>query len=143
MTIPPPLFSVRKKEVIPMVDPIHLSRIFGPFLVILGVWTLFSQENVRKVSEAMRKSLPFSYLAGLINLLIGLVVMNAHPSWKWNFMILLSLMGWIFFIRGLLILFFPSLTVSLAKVQERGYILFGLISFLWGIALCYMAFFTV
>lgn len=117
-----------------------IASIFGPVLVISGIWTLLYQENVKKVAESLRKTPVQLYTAGILNLIVGLTLINSFNVWSFNLDILVTILGWIIFIRGLVIYFLPNAVLKMSKVQESAYVLFGLISIVWGLALCWIGF---
>jgi len=123
-----------------MLTPIALASIFGPILVFLGIWMLLYQDNVKKVVESFQKTPAILYLTGMINLILGLTFITSFNVWKANFEILVTLLGWVFFIRGLIIFFLPNAILKLLKAQENAYVFFGLISVVWGLALSWLAF---
>lgn len=123
-----------------MLTHMAIASIFGPVLVISGIWTLLYQENVKKVAESLRKTPVQLYTAGILNLIVGLTLINSFNVWSFNLDILVTILGWIIFIRGLVIYFLPNAVLKMSKVQESAYVLFGLISIVWGLALCWIGF---
>ena len=123
-----------------MLTHMAIASIFGPVLVISGIWTLLYQENVRKVAESLRKTPVQLYTAGILNLIVGLTLINSFNVWSFNLNILVTILGWVIFIRGLVIYFLPNAVLKMSKVQESAYVLFGLISIIWGLALCWIGF---
>lgn len=123
-----------------MLTHMAIASIFGPVLVISGIWTLFYQENVKKVAESLRKTPVQLYTAGILNLIVGLTLINSFNVWSVHLDILVTLLGWVIFIRGLVIYFLPNIVLKMSKIQESAYVLFGLISIIWGLALCWIGF---
>ena len=123
-----------------MATPVGLAAIFGPILLIIGVWTLLYQENVKKVSESIKKTPAVLYIAGVINLVIGLTIINISPQWMLEPTVLVTILGWFCFLRGLIIFFLPNLMSKITKVQANTVLFFGLLSIVWGLALCWLAY---
>ena len=98
-----------------MATPVGLAAIFGPVLLIIGVWMLLYQENVKKVSESIKKNPAVMYLGGVINLIIGLTVINISPEWDLGLTVLVTIFGWFCFLRGLVIFFLPNLMTKISK----------------------------
>lgn len=123
-----------------MATPVGLAAIFGPILLIIGVWTLLYQENVKKMSESIKKTPAILYIGGVINLIIGLTVINISPQWELQLTVLVTLFGWFCFLRGLVIFFLPNLMTKVSKAQTNTFVFFGLLSVVWGLALCWLAY---
>lgn len=123
-----------------MLSAVQLASIFGPILVIMGIWTLLYQDNVKKVAESFRKTPAIFYLGGVINLIVGLTIITSFNDWKMEVQILVTLLGWLMFLRGLVIFFLPNAIMKMSKMQENAYVFFGLVSIVWGLALGWFAF---
>jgi len=116
-----------------------LATIFGPFLVLTGLWALLYHANAVKVWNSMKATPACFYLAGSISLLIGFVMLSLYNVWAFDLSFLVTLLGWYWVLRGILGLFLPQF---LLKAFGHGKLtkVFGLIPFIWGIALCWYAF---
>ncbi|NGX50195.1 MAG: hypothetical protein K1060chlam2_00036 [Chlamydiae bacterium] len=117
-----------------------IATVFGPIFVIMGVWTLFYKESVKMVTDSFRKTPAILYLGGVINLIIGLTIITNFNEWSMKSEILVTLVGWMLFLRGVLVFFLPSVVHKLSKLQETTFIFFGLLSVAWGFGLCWLAF---
>lgn len=89
-----------------------LARIFGPFFFIIGLWMIFRLEDIQKVWNSIRNTPGLFYIGGLLNLLIGLTVLSTYHSWTWGLPVLLTIIGWLMLLRGLLVLFAPEKVLS-------------------------------
>ena len=123
-----------------MQQAMFLASIFGPFLMIMGIWKLFYHGNVVKVATSVKNTPGIMNICGVINLLLGLTIVNQYNVWMWNLALLLTLLGWFFLLRGLLFYFMPQClhhkklsTAACIKVK-------GVIALVWGFGLCCLAF---
>lgn len=123
-----------------MGNPVGIASIFGPILVIMGIWGLLYQDNVKKVAESVKKNPSILYLGGVVNLIVGLTIIHISPEWNLNISVLVTILGWLLFIRGLTVFFLPNLILKMVKAQSNAYVFFGLVSIVWGLALCWMAY---
>ncbi len=117
-----------------------IASIFGPILVFTGLWSLFYQENVTKVVEAIKKNPAILYLGGIINLIFGLMIIQLCPRISLDLFGLVPLLGWALFLRGLCVFFLPSLIARGLKMPIHYYKVFGLIGIAWGLILCWVAY---
>ncbi len=124
-----------------MSNAIWIATVFGPLLFILGLWMLILTPNLIKILVSVKNSLAAFWLMGFINLLLGLFIVSLYNKWVLNGTILVTFLGWALIIRGLLILFIPKLLL-ISKVKNYRFIKsVGFIPLVWGLGLCWIAFF--
>ena len=123
-----------------MLHAVEVAKIFGPVFVIWGIWVFLYQENSKKVLEGLSKSLPCLYLFGMINLIVGLFIINVYSCWIWHPSLLVTLLGWGAFLEGLIFFFIPKLSIKLYSVRRNTLVLFGLGTLIWGLALMWFAY---
>lgn len=122
-----------------MQNAMWLASVFGPMLLIMGVWSVFYHDQAMKAATAMKTSPACLMILAVINLLLGLLIINTTNEWTMAVTALVSLLGWVFLIRGLIFLFMPKfVTKYLAK--KNGMYLRGVIGLIWGLVLCWLAF---
>lgn len=124
-----------------MQNAVWLAGIFGPMMVILGLWMLLYADNLMKVWTAIKGSPAMFYLISIVNLLIGLTILNQYDVWSSDAFVLVTLLGWVQVIRGVMGLFVPQLLIKLTMSNVSFMKGMGLIPFIWGLALCWLAFF--
>jgi len=120
---------------------IFLASIFGPFLAIIGLWMVLYGENLVKVITSVKNTAGAFYLGGIINLLLGLTIIAQNNLWLWSGALLVTLLGWVWIIRGILVLFIPQLIIRYTMTKTKFIKVMGIIPLVWGLALCWYAFF--
>jgi len=125
-----------------MIDgAIKLSRVFGPFLVIMGIWLLSFQGRFTKIAATIKANPAILYIGGIFNLLLGLFIVNTYNVWVMHLSVLVTLLGWVFLIRGILIFFATDMVTRVTYAANGGFFNIARIIFLiWGIALCWLGF---
>ncbi len=122
-----------------MGEAIFLSSIFGPYLLIMGLWMLVHRKNYEKIGESISKTPMAIYIVGWTSLLIGLVIISTYDVWEWDALVFVTLLGWAYLVRALIVLFMPQLYLK-AEAHKKSWIkLGGIIRFVWGILLCWIA----
>ncbi len=124
-----------------MESALTLARVFGPLLGILGLWMLLYGDNVVKVMNATKSSPVALYTGAMINLLLGLIIINGFNVWEWNIYFFVTLLGWILFLRGVLGLFMPQLIVKIMMQKASWMKTMGIIPFVWGLILTWTGFY--
>lgn len=123
-----------------MDNAIFLASIFGPLLAIVGFWMVAFHEHFSKVVASMKATPGAFYLGGVLNLLIGIVIISTFNEWEWDAHLLVTLVGWVMLFRGVMILFVPHLLVKWTMSDTTTMKAMGVLPFVWGLALCWFAF---
>jgi hypothetical protein len=89
-----------------------LSRIIGPVLIIpaIGIFLNFSAYQ-GLIGEFIR-SAALCYLGGFMALLMGLVILQFHNKWEASWSVLITILGWIILIKGLVLVLFPGAVIA-------------------------------
>lgn len=123
-----------------MQNAMWIASIFGPFLMIMGIWMLFYHDNMMKVATSCKNTPGVFYLSGIISMIIGLTVLSQYNMWNWGLPLLVTLFGWVILIRGLLILFVPQAAIKMSMGDPNWLKIKGIIPLIWGFGMCWLAF---
>ncbi len=118
-----------------------IASIFGPFMTILGLWMLLYVDNMMKVWSGIKNNPPAFYFSCVANFLIGLTILSEYDMWSSDAYALVTLLGWVMVIRGILGLFLPQLLIKLTMSNTSFMKVMGVIPLVWGLALCWLAYF--
>jgi hypothetical protein len=123
-----------------MQSAMWLASIFGPFLMILGIWMLFYHANMMKVITSIKGTPGVMYVLGMWNLLIGLTILSQFNMWMWGLSLLVTILGWVMLIRGLMYYFMPHYILSKKMTTGNCLKVKGIVLLIWGFGLCWLAF---
>ena len=90
------------------------ARVLGPFLVIVDLVAVVRSPDTQAVLSEFESNSLWSWVAGAFVLLFGLIVVAGHQHWRGTAPIIISVLGWLVTLRGLLLLAFPKVFVSVA-----------------------------
>jgi hypothetical protein len=113
-----------------------LGGIFGPFLLIMGFWMLLHKERLAKVQSSLKSTPACFHLLGVLQLLVGLTIVGTCRGCMMLPGLLISLLGWVLILRGILSLFFPNFIIKTLSFGRW----VGVIPLVWGLLLCWFAF---
>lgn len=119
-----------------------LAGIFGPLFVIIGLWKLLYAGQWAKVLTTIKGNVGLMYYSSVVYLWVGLTVLSQYDMWGWNVLTFVTLIGWVLIIRGVLGLFLPQLLLDIFMGNPTMMKSWGLIPLIWGIILCWLAFFS-
>lgn len=119
-----------------METSVLIAKIISVIYLSFGVGLIFNTSFYKKGIEKLLDSASFTILAGMIAVIIGIVIIEFHNIWEKNWTIVITIIGWIALIKGILLLTFPKSMVffkpmfqleKLYKFLAPLVILFGLI----------------
>ena len=112
---------------------IYLSASLGAF---------FSEDYYRKVSEDLFSNAGLTYLAGFVTLLIGLLIVNYHNVWAKNWTVLITFLGWLALLKGILLIVCPQFVYGLSErmLTDWGLKIFPYTAFCLGLLFAYFGF---
>ncbi len=120
-----------------------LARVIGPFMLIIGLWVLLRTDVAVRVWTATKTSAPVLFLGGVVNLLVGLTILSLYHMWTLTIPVLLTIVGYLMLLRGILVLFVPDSVVDVTeRVTTVGKML-SLIPIIIGALLTYYGFFMI
>jgi len=120
---------------------VFLAFVFGSYLGIIGLFCVARQTLLKQINKEFVDSPALLFLAGLMALFVGLPMVFSHTIWTLDYRAILTLIGYIALLKGLMIIFFPDTCLRrLAGLQEgNAYIVIGIIDGLIGAFLLYSA----
>ena len=90
-----------------------IAKLVGPMFVVISVGMLTNQNTYHAIIGEFLHSGALVYLSGLLSLLAGLAIVHAHNSWRAEWSVIITILGWLMLIGGVLRIVFPHFTVSL------------------------------
>jgi hypothetical protein len=123
---------------------IFLGRLLGLFTLITSFWLLVERQNTVSIIPALLGDRPAMVIFAIIALAGGLAIVLAHNIWSGGVLpILVTLIGWVMVVRGVLFLFLPpeaTLGILAAMQFGRLFYVYLAIPFVLGAYLTYLAF---
>lgn len=127
----------------PMELSILIARIFGVIYTVIGLGILINGDHYRKVVDNFLKNPALTYLGGLIALLAGFLLVTYHNIWDGSWRVIISVIGWMALVKGVLLLICPGILMNLSKGLFKGKkatLIGGFIALVIGLVLGYFGF---
>jgi hypothetical protein len=97
-----------------VLDPaVFIARLIGPVFVVIGVSILLNEEIYTAIAIEAVHSPTLIYLSGLLSLPIGLAILNVQRAWTADWRVIVTVLGWLFTIGGVIRILLPHLTAAL------------------------------
>ena len=77
-----------------------IARLMGPVLSVIGIGMLTNQATYREMAGQFLAGYPLIYFSGILALLAGLAILNAHHVWTRDWRSLITLLGWVLAMAG-------------------------------------------
>jgi hypothetical protein len=90
-----------------------IARLAGPLLVVVGVGMLANLGVYQAMISEFLHSTALVYLSGVLTLVGGLAIVNVHNSWRAEWPVIVTILGWLMVIGGIIRIALPQFTVSL------------------------------
>lgn len=103
----------------------QLAFVLGAIAVVKGLWLLLNQDKAMKIIAEYRKNPDSSFLlyGGMVNVILGLIVLSMYNRWVPSFEVLITVFGWLMVIKGLILVFNPRFVVKMK--MGKNYVNFG------------------
>ncbi len=84
-----------------MITTIFLAQLLGIVLLIKGLFVLLRPDLVKEMVREVTKYQVFVYTAGMIAVVFGLVIVMLHNNWGSLVQALVSAIGWLSLLKGI------------------------------------------
>ena len=122
-----------------------LSKLLGLYCILIGLSMVTHRQATVETMMTLVHNAPMMFIAGVIALLTGLAMVLGHNVWSGGALpVIVTLVGWLTLIKGLLILFLsPEAAVGFflgGLHYEQLFYLYTAISLIFGVYLTYGGF---
>jgi hypothetical protein len=103
-----------------MLTSIFIAKLMGPILFVVGISILINEKSTRAMAKEVLGSHALIYIFGIVDLLLGLVLVTVHNVWVADWRVIITVIGWLSIVRGLVrILFAPRIIKIAPKLLRK------------------------
>ncbi len=95
---------------------LFLAKILGLYLIIAIAACAFRWRELKRAMEDFGRSRGLVLIGGIWALLLGLLLVVSHNIWEPNFRGVITFLGWMTLLKGLVYLFLPQ---SIGKIRQK------------------------
>lgn len=119
-----------------------IAKITSVIYLSAGLGAICSANHYRRLLDDMFKNAGLTYLMGFTAVIVGGLIVNYHNIWGTNWTVLITLLGWLALIKGVLIIAFPRFIQSFSDLIFKGwgFKIFPYIAILIGLLFGYFGF---
>ena len=125
----------------------YIARLMGPVMLIIGIGMIGGMLTEGDAYSSLMKefigSRALIFITGTLALVAGLAVVNAHNLWVPDWRVLVTIIGWLCIIRGIVNLVFPTTAQTLGDRtagSEAGLIVGAAVTIVLGAILSIMGY---
>ena len=122
---------------------IYLAKVFGLYFLVVGIAGFLNAEKFRSLIIDFSKRSDSLFLSGFIGLVLGILLITSHNIWSSDWRVLITILGWMTFLKGAFLLVFPEGMLRFSKrclECKMSYNLSFLLTILLGGCFCYLGF---
>jgi predicted membrane channel-forming protein YqfA (hemolysin III family) len=93
-----------------------IARLVGPIFCAIGLGMLLSSASYQELARQFLTGYTFIYFSGILLLLAGLIILNAHHVWTRDWRLAITLIGWLFACGGTFRLIAPQFVSQIGSV---------------------------
>ena len=95
----------------------YIARLMGPVLLLIGIGMIMGMLTEGDAySSIMKESIgsrALIFITGALALVAGVAVVNAHNLWVPDWRVIVTILGWLLIVRGIMNLVFPATVQTL------------------------------
>ena len=125
----------------------YIARLMGPVLLVIGIGMIMGMLSEGDAYSSLLKELIGSraiiYTTGALALLAGVAVVNAHNHWVPDWRVIVTVLGWLLVVRGVMNLVFPLTVQTLGDrmiASHAGVLAGAAVTIVLGAILCIMGY---
>ena len=103
-----------------MPPAVLIARLIGPLFVTIGAGVLINAPFYVGAIEEAAHSPTLVYLSGIASLLAGLAMLNAYRAWTADWRAIVTILGWLMVIGGIVRIVIPQIVTALATTIYSG-----------------------
>jgi len=100
---------------------VFIAKITALVYLSAALGAICSANHYRKLLDDMFKNAGLSYLMGFTAVIVGCLIVNYHNIWEANWTVLITLLGWLALIKGVLIIALPGFVQRFSDLMFKGW----------------------
>jgi len=97
-----------------------IAQIIGLLFSIDAVGILINTAIYRRMVEEFTESPALRYLGGMLALFFGLFILNFNNAWTADWMVIITIIGWLSVVKGVMLIVFPNVFLHLSNWMRKG-----------------------
>lgn len=95
--------------------PTFVAQVAALVYLSIGIGMLVDKAYYKKLFDDIFKDTSAIYLGGFMALIAGFAIVTYHNVWEQSWVVLVTIIGWLALVKGVLLLAFPSSFLAWSK----------------------------
>ena len=124
---------------------IFLARTLGLYLLIASLALMINFRYLQMLAAELVKNRLSMLFLSVVTLIVGILLINAHNIWVMDWRVIITIIAWLTFIKGLVRFYFPDYIQKYAELyflKQRVFIISGIVCFILALILLYFGYFA-
>ena len=97
----------------------QIFQIFSIVYITVGIGIFINPGFYKKLFEDFIENAAVMYLGGVIALVVGYLILSFHFTGTRDISYIITIVGWLALIKGILILVWPKIIIALSKAIQQ------------------------
>jgi len=118
---------------------LFLGKVVGAYLLIVGIAYMVRVDLFQEALREFTESPAFMVFGAVLSLIIGLLMVFGHNVWEWNWRVVVTIVGYLSLLKGIMNLFYPEWARYFAEMyrDKTAYTITGGVTIFLGLYLLY------
>ncbi len=119
-----------------------IARLLGVMYLVVGVAVLSNMLYYYKLFKEIEKQKLLMFFMSILTLVLGVLVLTYHNTWGNGVEALVTVIGWMMVIKGVINIMFPEWVMNVVKavLVGEGIRVMGIVAFFLGVLLSFYGF---
>ncbi len=119
-----------------------IAKIVGVLYLAMSVGVLVGGLDLKKLYSEIMKSPALEVLMGMMAVILGLLVLEYHNVWTSDWTVLITIIGWLALIKGVLIIAYPKALTIFDPIFKSSFVnIMPYFIFVFGLIFAYFGFY--
>jgi hypothetical protein len=98
-----------------------IAKIISVVYLAAALGAAFSRDHYRRLIDDLFKNAALTYFMGFTAVILGFLMVNYHNIWVKDWTVLVTILGWLALMKGVLIMAFPRFVQRYSKPMFEGH----------------------
>ncbi|MDH3324646.1 MAG: hypothetical protein OEL89_03345 [Candidatus Peregrinibacteria bacterium] len=120
----------------------QIFQAFATLYVAIGFGIIINLETYKKIFANFVDSKSTTFITGLLSMVVGFLIMIFHNTWTSDLTVIITIMGWLAFTKGALVVLMPNVFTIMVKTVSKSktwLLTEGIVALLLGASFMYIS----
>lgn len=121
-----------------------IAKIIGLVYLSFGIGLTFNSNYYKKEIPKLLDNTAYLIFGGFMAIIFGVLIIESHNNWVKNWTVIITIIGWVALIKGIVLLAFPTFTSKYKSLFNSNnlYKILGPLVLIFGLIFTYLGFFN-